>query len=178
MLNETLQPTEGSFSVVFGLSLERYSLHGHVPSKAACRPLRIGFGISYWHSSRPSSVVPYTTAMAMSPQVWCLLLMVQYLTEHSVHSACNLVGVVVVYFFLYESSHISLENVDNVCDSSLRWSVDLSAIYVRCTPTLTANLGLPEAGPHLSSRIPKIHLKVQSRMDRSQPAQPRDVGIV
>ncbi|KAJ8581299.1 general substrate transporter [Rhizopogon salebrosus TDB-379] len=31
-----------------------------------------------------------------------------------VPAACNLVGVVVVYFFLYESSHISLENVDNM----------------------------------------------------------------
>ena len=31
--------------------------------------------------------------------------------------ACNLAGAVIVYFFLYESSDLSLESVDNVCIS-------------------------------------------------------------
>ena len=35
-------------------------------------------------------------------------------TEADVETACNLTGAVVVYLFLYESSDISLENVDMV----------------------------------------------------------------
>ena len=61
-----------------------------------------------------------------------------------------------VYFFLYESSNLSLESVDMVGGHSLRWRIDLNVVGVRCTLTLIANLGLPENGLRLGLRLVRI----------------------
>jgi hypothetical protein len=59
-----------------------------------------------------------------------------------VFAACNLLGAVIVFFFLYESSDLSLESVDDVSvlsPSKIDWNADYES--VRCTTTPSANLG-------------------------------------
>ena len=71
--------------------------------------------------------------------------------------ACNLAGAIVVYFFLYESSNLPLESVDDVCKISLLPFFDddidgKTYIYIhRCTTILTANRGLPDHGHRLDT---------------------------
>ena len=44
----------------------------------------------------------------------------QYSTEHFGYPACNLIGALVVHFFLCESAELSLEDVNEVCVFSLQ----------------------------------------------------------
>jgi hypothetical protein len=47
---------------------------------------------------------------------------------------CNLAGVIIVYFFLYESSNLSLESVDMVRFALFVPFLNLSSKYVCCAP--------------------------------------------
>ena len=60
-----------------------------------------------------------------------------------IFAACNLAGAVIVYFFLYESSDLSLESVDMVSSRApnMRKQItDVSTTY-RCIVTQIASLG-------------------------------------
>ena len=60
--------------------------------------------------------------------------------DDAVATACNLTGAVVVYLFLYESSDISLENVDLV-RVRLGCSSRSLTCFDRCTRIQSANRG-------------------------------------
>ena len=73
----------------------------------------------------------------------------QKLVSHALMTCflgCNLLGAAVVYFFLYESSGLSLEAVDMVQSSHL-YSPSVHLISVnRCIKTLHVSHGTPVSG--------------------------------
>lgn len=64
------------------------------------------------------------------------------------HLACNLTGAVIVYFFLYESSNLSLESVDLV-RPPFKLCKYLLIAFSRCTTIHVANPGHPAHGHRL-----------------------------
>lgn len=90
-------------------------------------------------------------------------------------SGCNLLGAIVVYFFLYESSGSSLEAVDTV-GSSLAWVFcSLTGVY-RCTKTRLASHGTPVSGHHRVIRTAKNLKQGRRRSRRATVCPLRQIG--
>lgn len=68
-----------------------------------------------------------------------------------VFAACNLTGAVIVYFFLYESSDLSLESVDMARPPSPLLHDLCLYFFSRCTVTRTASPGRPPTGHRQAS---------------------------
>lgn len=78
---------------------------------------RIGCGISCLHSLPHSSSQLSISSMDLFSQVTIFKSSIRKAridSDLSCTPACNLAGAVFVYFFLYESSDLTLENVDRV----------------------------------------------------------------
>jgi SP family sugar:H+ symporter-like MFS transporter len=81
----------------------------------------IGYGISSSPSSHHSlfqlSILDMDSFLLVSSENFYLSNGISPMS----FTACNLTGAVVVYFFLYESADLSLENVDRVSSQHLAW---------------------------------------------------------
>jgi Sugar (and other) transporter len=74
-----------------------------------------------------------------------------------VFAGCNLVGAIVVYFFLYESSGHSLENVDNVSPLPASKNPHLTETpQLRCITILLAKPGSQDTGSPLRTQHDQI----------------------
>jgi hypothetical protein len=98
-----------------------------------------------------------------------------------IFAACNLLGAIVVYFFLYESSDLSLESVDQVCRVHNFPRLLCAHNFLRCTMILRSSRGRAAPGRRpvmrtaptsLTRRVPPRHIS-RSLLARVPTSVPR-----